>query len=344
MDFKDYYSILGVSKTATQDEIKKAFRKLARKYHPDVNPKDATAVDKFKEISEANEVLSDPEKRQKYDQFGSQYQQYAQTGGRPEDFNWSQWQASPDSSYNYRTVTPEEFAEMFGGGGQEGHFSSFFETLFGGAGRFSAAGGQAGAEFRYQPRPRHGRDIDYNLTVTLEEAFHGGSRILEWETGRKIEAKVPPGVKTGSKLRLKGQGEPGQAGGEAGDLLLHIEVSAHEHLVRDDDNLTLTLPVDLFTLLLGGKSACRVWTAPLCWTSRPAPPTGGSSVSRALACPTSKTRRPAATSMSRWKRCCRRTWERRKRSWWNSGGPSRRGASKRPAVKIPRGYCHDPAK
>ena len=253
MDFKDYYSLLGVSKTATQDEIKKAFRKLARKYHPDVNPKNPAATEKFKEISEANEVLSDPEKRKKYDQFGSQWQQYSQTGGRPEDFNWSQWQASPDSSYNYRTVTPEDFSEMFGGEGQEGHFSSFFETLFGGAGRFSTAGGQAGAEFRYQPRPRHGRDLDHTLTMTLEEAFHGGSRILEWETGRKIEAKVPPGVKTGSKLRLKGQGEPGQAGGEAGDLLLHIEVSAHEHFVRDDDNLTLTLPVELFTLLLGGK-------------------------------------------------------------------------------------------
>lgn len=253
MDYKDYYSILGVSKTATQEDIKKAFRKLARKYHPDVNPGDAAATEKFKEISEANEVLSDPEKRQKYDQFGSQWQQYSQTGGRPEDFNWSQWQAGPGTSYSYRTVTPEEFAEMFGGEGREGHFSSFFETLFGGAGRFSSAGGQAGPEMRYRPRPRHGRDIDYTLTVTLEEAFHGGSRILEWETGRKLEAKVPPGVKTGSKLRLKGQGEPGQGGGEAGDLLLHIEVRAHEHFVRDGDNLSLTLPVDLFTLLLGGK-------------------------------------------------------------------------------------------
>jgi curved DNA-binding protein len=136
MDYKDYYSTLGVSKTATQEDIKKAFRKLARKYHPDVNPGDAAATEKFKEISEANEVLSDLEKRQKYDQFGSQWQQYEKTGGRPEDFNWSQWQAGPGASYSYRTVTPEEFSEMFGGGGgegHEGHFSSFFETLFGGA-------------------------------------------------------------------------------------------------------------------------------------------------------------------------------------------------------------------
>ena len=255
MEYKDYYSILGVSKTATQEEIKKAFRKLARKYHPDVNPGDAAATEKFKEISEANEVLSDTEKRQKYDQFGSQYQQYEKTGGRPEDFNWSQWQASPGSSYSYRTVTPEEFAEMFGGEGHggEGHFSSFFETLFGGAGRPFTGGAQAGPEFQYRPRPRHGRDIDYTLTVTLEEALHGGSRILEWDTGRKIEAKVPPGVKTGSKLKLKGQGEPGRDGGDAGDLMLHIEVLPHERFVRDGDNLSLNLPVDLFTLLLGGK-------------------------------------------------------------------------------------------
>jgi curved DNA-binding protein len=256
MDYKDYYSTLGVSKTATQEDIKKAFRKLARKYHPDVNPGDAAATEKFKEISEANEVLSDLEKRQKYDQFGSQWQQYEKTGGRPEDFNWSQWQAGPGASYSYRTVTPEEFSEMFGGGGgegHEGHFSSFFETLFGGAGRPSAAGAQAGPEFQYRRRPRHGRDIDYTLTVTLEEAFHGGSRILEWDTGRKIEAKVPPGVKTGSKLKLKAQGEPGQGGGDSGDLLLHLEVLPHERFVRDGDNLSLNLPVDLFTLLLGGK-------------------------------------------------------------------------------------------
>jgi curved DNA-binding protein len=254
MDYKDYYSTLGVNKTATQEDIKKAFRKLARKHHPDVNPGDKAATEKFKEISEAYEVLSDLEKRQKYDQFGSQWQQYSQTGGRPEDFNWSQWQAGPGTSYSYRTVTPEEFAEMFGGEGREGHFSSFFETLFGGAGRPFTGGAQAGPEFRYQPHPRHGRDLDYTMKVTLEEAFHGGSRILEWETGRKIEAKVPPGVKTGSKLRLKGQGEPGRDGGEAGDLLLHIEVLSHERFVREGDNLSLILPVDLFTLLLGGKA------------------------------------------------------------------------------------------
>ena len=250
MDYKDYYSILGVGKQATQEEIKKVFRKLARKYHPDVNPGDAAATEKFKEISEAYEVLSDPEKRQKYDEFGSQWQQYAQSGRRPEDFNWSQWQAGPGATSSYRTVTPEEFAEIFGG---QGHFSSFFETLFGGAAYPHPETEYAGPEFHYRPRPRRGRDVEYNLAVTLDEAFHGGSRILEWETGRKIEAKIPPGVKSGSRLKLKGQGEPGRDGGEAGDLFLDIEILPHDRFQRDGDNLRLELPVDLFTLLLGDK-------------------------------------------------------------------------------------------
>jgi len=250
MNYKDYYNTLGVSKTATQEEIKKAFRKLARKHHPDVNPGNEAAAEKFKEISEAYEVLSDPEKRQKYDQFGAQWQQYAQAGGRPEDFNWSQWQAGPGASHSYRTVTPEEFAEMFG---DEGHFSSFFETLFGGAGRPFTAEAQAGPQFQYRVRPRHGRNLEHTLQVTLEEAFHGGSRILEWETGRKIEAKIPPGVKSGSRLKLTGQGEPGRDGGAPGDLYLTIEVLPHEGFLREGDNLSLTFPVDLFTLLLGGK-------------------------------------------------------------------------------------------
>lgn len=250
MEYKDYYRVLGVSQTATQEDIKKAFRKLARKHHPDVNPGDQAAGEKFKELSEAYEVLSDPEKRQKYDQFGSQWQQYAQTGGRPEDFNWSQWQAQPGAGATYRTVTPEEFAEVFG---EEGHFSGFFENLFGRGARGPGPEAYGDREFRYRPRPRHGRNLEHTLEITLEEAFHGGTRLLEWEGGKKIEAKIPPGVRTGSKLKLRGQGEPGRDGGEAGDLVLHIEVRPHERFQREGDNLSLALPVDLFTLLLGGK-------------------------------------------------------------------------------------------
>lgn len=249
MDYKDYYQILGVDKKAGQEEIKKAFRKLARKYHPDVNPGDTSKVDKFKEINEAYEVLSDPEKREKYDRFGAQWQQFTQSGGSPEDFRWEQWQARPDVHYEYRTVTPEELREMFGGGGG---FSDFFETLFGGRGR---GGPEAftGQEFHYQPRPHRGRDLDYPLQITLEEALHGATRMLQWEGGRKIEAKIPKGVKTGSKVRLKGQGNPGAFGGEPGDLFLSIEVAPHPRFEREGDDLKVTALVDLFTLLLGGK-------------------------------------------------------------------------------------------
>lgn len=249
MEYKDYYKILGVSKSATTEEIKKAFRKLARRHHPDINPGSKEAEEKFKEISEAYEVLSDPEKRKRYDQFGAQWQQFTQAGGRPEDFNWSQWRAQPGATYTRVTLTPEEFAEIFGG---EGRFSSFFETLFGRSRPFSAEA-FGGREFHFEPRPAPGRDVEHTLTITLEEAFRGGTRILEWGSGRKIEAKIPPGVKSGSRLRLKGQGEPGIFGGPPGDLYLQIEVLPHPRFQRDGDDLSLVLPVDLFTLLLGGK-------------------------------------------------------------------------------------------
>jgi curved DNA-binding protein len=249
MEYKDYYQILGLDKNASKDDIKKAYRKLARKYHPDVNPEDKLAGEKFREINEAHEVLSDPEKRKKYDQFGSKWQQYEQSGGRPEDFNWGQWQSQPGSSYTYRTVTPEEFEELFGGAGG---YSDFFETLFGQAGRQRAGGASGDREFYYHTGPRHGRDSEHFIQVTLEEAFHGTTRMLQWENGRKIEAKIPPGVKTGSRVRLKGKGEPGIGGGEPGNLYLKIKVMPHNRFQRDQDDLKLSVPVDLFTLLLGG--------------------------------------------------------------------------------------------
>lgn len=250
MEFKDYYEILGIDTKASQDEIKKAYRKLARKYHPDLNPNDTAAGDKFKEINEAHEVLSDPEKRKKYDQFGSQWQQYRESGGRSEDFNWGQWQSDPDRTYEYRTVTPEEFEELFGG---VGGYSDFFETLFGAAGQRSSADGLGGQDFHYQSRPRHGRDSENTLLITLDETFHGATWSLQWEDGRKIKAKIPRGVQTGSRVRLKGQGEPGIGGGEPGDLYLIIEVMPDHRFQRKGDDLELSVSVDLFTLLLGGQ-------------------------------------------------------------------------------------------
>ena len=238
MDFKDYYEILGVNKTASQDEIKKAFRQLARKHHPDVNPNDPTAEDRFKEINEAYEVLSDPEKRQKYDQFGNQWRQYERAGGQADDFNWSQWGAQPGGgqSYAYSNVDPETFEEMFGGGG----FSDFFENLFGG-------------QQRYSTRSRRGRDAEHTVQITLEEAFHGTTRTMQWEDGKRIEAKIPRGVQTGSRVRLKGQGGEGAGGGEQGDLYLVVEVLPHPRFSREGDDLRVNQPVDLYTAILGGE-------------------------------------------------------------------------------------------
>lgn len=253
MEVKDYYELLGVDRNADQKEIRRAFRKLARQYHPDVNPGDAVAEERFKEINEAYEVLSDPEKREKYDRFGAQWRQYERAGGRPEDFNWSQWQAQPGArpaGGGYRTVTPEEFEQMFGGTGAGG-FSDFFETLFGGSmGGFGQDFG--GRETRTQTRPRAGRDMEHEVQITLEEAFHGATRTLQYEDGREIQARIPRGVKTGSRVRLRGQGQPGLSGGAAGDLFLRVEVLPHDRFEREGDDLRTTVPVDLYVAILGG--------------------------------------------------------------------------------------------
>jgi curved DNA-binding protein len=257
MDYKDYYKILGVSKSADKDEMRKAYRKLARQYHPDMNPGDKASEDKFKEVNEAYEVLSDPEKRKKYDQFGSQWQQYSRGGGRPEDFDWTQWttgQGGRQGGYT-RTVTPEELEQILGRGfggdfaGGMGGFSDFFEALFGNLGGRSAGFGRQ----ERQVRPQRGQDNEQNIQISLEEAFNGTTVSLQWEDGRKIDAKIPPGVRTGSRVRLSGQGSAGAGGGQAGDLYLKIQVKTHPTFKRDGDDLRIKVPVDLYTLLLGGK-------------------------------------------------------------------------------------------
>ncbi|MGB9641376.1 MAG: DnaJ C-terminal domain-containing protein [Anaerolineales bacterium] len=248
MQFRDYYQILGVNKDASEAEIKKAYRKLARKYHPDVNPGDKTAEEKFKEINEAYEVLSDPEKRQKYDRFGAQWRQYERSGGRPEDFDWSQWSAQPGAGGTYtRTVSPEEFERMFGGG--LGGFSDFFETLFGGMGRTTTSPFGRQTRRTASTRPR---DMEYPVQISLEEAFYGTTRSLQFEDGRRIEARIPAGVKSGSKVRLSGQGAV-TSSGERGDLYLKIEVLPHAIFERDGDDLKTKVDIDLYTALLGGK-------------------------------------------------------------------------------------------
>jgi curved DNA-binding protein len=251
MDYKDYYSILGVPKSASQDEIKKAYRKLARKYHPDLNKDDPQAEQRFKDANEANEVLSDAEKRKMYDQFGSQWQQYQRAGGRPDDF-WSQWGAQQGAGRRgqTRTVSPEEFEQMFGG---SGGFSDFFEALFGQMGGRPAGGQQVsyndifGQQGQRGQSIRRSRDVEHMIEISLAEAFYGTSRTIQWEDGRSIEAKIPRGVKTGSRVRLKGQGQGG------GHLYLSIKVKSDNQFERDEDNLKTAVPADLYTAILGGQ-------------------------------------------------------------------------------------------
>lgn len=255
MDYKDYYSTLGIGKNATDDEIKTAYRKLARQYHPDVN-KDAGAEDKFKEINEAYQVLSDAEKRKKYDQFGSEWQNYQSSGGRPGGFDWGPWQQSPGGRSSYRTVSPEEFNDLFGGRGSSGGmggmggFSDFFETLFGGGG-FSTGFGQQS----YQPQAR-ARDMEYEVDIQLREAFAGTKRTLQFEGGRKIEASIPPGVNTGSKVRLSGQAN-------GADLYLKVKVLPDPVFKRKGDDLYMDLKVDLYTAILGGEVGVNTMTSPI---------------------------------------------------------------------------------
>src|SRR5512143_1963002 len=172
MDYKDYYQLLGVSRTASQDEIKKAYRKLARQYHPDNNPGDKKAEAKFKEINEANEVLSDPGKRQKYDQLGSQWQQYQRTGGDPRGFDWSQWQTNQGQGVDLN--------DLFGGG----DFSDFFQNIFGGMGGGTTRSRRRG--------PTRGQDIEHSIEISLQDAYYGTTLTLQKDV-QKLEVKVPRG-------------------------------------------------------------------------------------------------------------------------------------------------------
>ena len=244
MEYKNYYKILGLDKTAKEADIKSAYRRLARKYHPDVNPGKPEAEEKFKEVNEAYQVLSDPEKRQKYDQFGSQWQQYRSAGGSPEDFNWGPWRSQPSGGTSYRTVSQEELNQMFGG---MGGFSDFFETLFGGLGM-----GGVSSKASHQPgagttrRGTASRDVQHEVEITLEEAFSGTKRLLQFEGGKRIEASIPPGVDTGSRVRLSGQ-----AGGA--DLFLRVVVLPHAVFTRKGSDLYTRVPVDFYTAVLGGE-------------------------------------------------------------------------------------------
>ncbi len=243
MDYKDYYQSLGVARTASADEIRKEYRKLAMKYHPDRNPNDKQAEDKFKEINEAYQVLSDPQKRARYDQLGSAYNNYQRGGGSPGGFNWDQWQTGRGTGGQQQV----NFDDLFGAGGGAG-FSDFFSAIFGGAS--GTSGGQVNTSAR---RTAQQQTYEQPLLITLQEAFKGSSRVLEG-SGRRVQVKIPAGTKTGSKIRVSG-GAPGGA-----DLYLKVTVESDARFERDGDNLQTTATIDIFTALLGGEAEVETMT------------------------------------------------------------------------------------
>lgn len=245
MEYKDYYKTLGISKSASQEEIKKAYRKLAAKYHPDVNPGNQEAEKKFKEVSEAYEVLKNPEDRKMYDQMGSDWKQYKRSGGQAQDFNWQDWARQHGGRSQQRTYTYQGspgFEEQFGG---ESPFSDFFESFFGGGGM----GGEPGKARRR--RQTKGRDLNAELDITLSDAYHGSEKSF-MINGQRIKVKVPPGIESGKRLKLSGKGEAPPGNGNPGDLYIKLNILPHPTFRREGDNLHVELPVDLYTFVLGG--------------------------------------------------------------------------------------------
>jgi curved DNA-binding protein len=250
MEYKDYYKILGVDRNASEKEIKRAYHRLARQFHPDVNPDDKQAEERFKEINEAHEVLSDSEKRTKYDQLGANWQQWQRMGRDPSNFDWSQWFAGAPGGV--RVEWSGDLSDLFGGAGA-GAFSDFFQAIFGGIGGSGQARTAEGPFGRTAGRRvRRGQDMEAQVEITLEEAFHGTTRVLERD-GRKIRVKIPPGARTGSRVRVAGKGGVGYGGGPPGDLHLNVTVRPHLRFKREGDNLRCSVDMDLYTAVLGGE-------------------------------------------------------------------------------------------
>jgi curved DNA-binding protein len=229
MDYKDYYKILGVERSAGADEIRTAYRKLAMQFHPDRNPGDKQAEDRFKEINEAYQVLNDPQKRARYDQLGSAYSNWQQRGGSTGDFDWSQWFGGQPGGAR---VEYGDVGDLFG----QDAFSDFFRTIFGGLG---------GA--RTTTQPRRAAAYQQPISISLDEAYRGTSRAFHSD-GRQLTVRIPAGVKTGSKVRAAGAAPDGQ------DLFLVVDVSEDSRFERQGDDLRTSAEVDVFSAALGGEA------------------------------------------------------------------------------------------
>jgi|HubBroStandDraft_6_1064221.scaffolds.fasta_scaffold148898_2 DnaJ-class molecular chaperone len=288
--FRDYYEVLGVARAATEDELKKAYRKLARKHHPDVNPGDKSAEERFKEINEAYEVLSDPEKRKRYDQLGQNWKAGSDFTPPPG------WEARREGTRGEGTrVEYGDFSDLFGGSGGagargSGDFSDFFETIFGGR-----RGARTGPGFAMR-----GQDVEAEITLDLEALHHGASRSITFQTNERcpecggtgvkdekvcptchgagvvartksLDVNVPAGLREGSTIRLAGQGEPGSNGAPAGDLFLHIRAEPHPiFAVTGEDDIQIELPVAPWEPALGAKVSVPTLDGPVEMTIPPA--------------------------------------------------------------------------
>ncbi len=234
MDFKDYYSTLGVTKTASEDELKKAYRKLAQKYHPDKNQGDKVAEEKFKDIQEAYQVLSDAEKRKKYDLLGSNWNRHRSTGGSGTDFNWQDYYQKTSGK---KRRTAKDFFDS-------GNMSDFFEKIFGNSG--AGFGG----------RPKKGEDFVKNIDLSLKEAYTGTTKPIPYNGGT-INLRFKPGIADGHTQKISGKGMPGLYGGEPGDLILKVSINEHKAVKRKGDDLYVDTKIDIFTMLLGGVAKIK---------------------------------------------------------------------------------------
>lgn len=233
MEYKDYYQILGVDKSASKEEIKRKYKKLARKYHPDVNPGNKEAEDKFKAINEAHEVLSDDEKRKKYDVLGADWQRYEQSGGAG-GFNWEQYaQGGRTRSQHYS-----------GTGFDESDFSDFFSSIFGDMGS---------SRSRHRSMASKGRDYSAELTLTMEEAYRGVQKTIT-VNNKNLRITIKPGVEDGQTIRLKGSGGPGINGGENGDLYITLRLAADPRYTRQGSGLYVDAQVPVYKAALGGDA------------------------------------------------------------------------------------------